>query len=67
MTSQQQGTNMSLAWFGATGVTYQLLGSSDLVNWQPYGSAVSGSNSTISVNVPVGSAPQMFYVFKAVY
>ncbi len=62
-----QGTNVNLAWFGASGVTYQVLCSTNFVTWQPWGDPITGSNAAINIVAPVGSAPQMFFRFGAVY
>jgi len=62
-----QGANVNLGWFGAKGVTYQVLYSTDFVNWQTYGNPISGSNGMINMLIPTGSQSQMFFRFNAVY
>jgi hypothetical protein len=68
LTAQQQGTNLNLSWYGFNGVSYQVLHSPDLSNWLPYGSLIVGSNSSISLAVPIDSTrPADFFRFKASY
>jgi hypothetical protein len=63
----QTNGGVSLAWFGASNVTYQVLSSTNLTDWQPYGSPIQGSNGTINVMAPATGGPQMFFRFGAVY
>jgi hypothetical protein len=67
LNAMPQGTNINLGWFGARGVIYQVLYSTDLITWQPFGNPVSGSNGMINLTVPTGNTPQMFFRFGAVY
>jgi hypothetical protein len=67
LTQQPQGTNMNLYWFGINGVTYQMLCSSNLVNWQPYGVALVGTNGPMSCTVPLGPDPAKFFRFGTSY
>jgi hypothetical protein len=59
------GTNFVLGWHGYSGVRYQLLYSTNLVNWLPYGSVVNGSNAFIGVPVPVAGEPMQFFRVRA--
>lgn len=55
------GTNLSLSWPGIAGVTYQAWSSTDLINWVPYGSAISGANGPIQILVPATNSPAAFF------
>ena len=59
--SQLQGTNLLLNWRGITGVTYQPLWSTNLVEWFPYGGLLVGSNGVVNLQVPVDDDPMKFF------
>jgi hypothetical protein len=59
--SQLQGTNLLLNWRGITGVTYQPLWSTNLVDWFPYGGLMVGSNGVMLLRVPVEADPMKFF------
>lgn len=61
------GTNLNFSWYGVNGVVYQLMYSTDLINWQPYGPVFVGSNSPAAVALPVAPAPQMFFRLSVNY
>jgi hypothetical protein len=65
MTGAQQGGNLNLSWFGASGATYQVQCSTNLVDWTPYGAPVTGGNAMINITAPVATAGQMFFRFNA--
>ena len=68
LTSQRQGTNMNLNWYGINGVSYQVLYSTNLVNWLPYSSPITGSNAAVSVLIPIDVTSQAdFFRFSAGY
>jgi len=60
-----QGTNFVLGWYGYSGVSYQLLYSTNLVNWLPYGGVMVGSNAFIQVPAPVEGEPMQFFRVQA--
>jgi hypothetical protein len=60
-----QGPNLNLNWYGANGVTYQIQDSTDLINWVPYGTPITGTNGPISISIPTAGSPQMFFRFGA--
>jgi hypothetical protein len=60
-----QDTNLLMSWQGISGVTYQLLYSTNLVDWLPYGAPISGSNAVMQVPVPTGSDPVKFFRVQA--
>jgi len=64
---QSDGTNMNVGWYGISGASYQILCSTDLVNWVPYGDPMPGSNGPATITVPVTNAPQMFFQLNATY
>jgi hypothetical protein len=68
LNTSQQGTNLNLSWYGINGVSYQILYSSNLVNWVPYGLPVKGTNGPAGVLIPIDLAsPADFFRFSAGY
>ena len=59
--SQLQGADLLLNWRGITGVTYQPLWSTNLVEWFPYGGLLVGSNGVMKLQVPVDDDPMKFF------
>lgn len=64
---QLQGANLTVNWYGIAGVTYQPLCSTNLVDWQPWGGPLAGSNAPIELTMPVTGAPQLFVRLRASY
>jgi hypothetical protein len=58
---QLQGTNLFLNWRGITGVTYQPLWSTNLVDWFPFGGLLFGSNGVMELRVPMDDDPMKFF------
>ncbi len=52
---------LTFQWFGANGVTYQLLCSTNLVDWQPCLSAMLGTNGPVALAVPTTNDPRRFF------
>jgi len=68
LSSQRQGTNVNLNWYGINGVSYQVLYSSNLVNWVPYSLPVMGTNGPASAAIPIDVTSQAdFFRFSAGY
>lgn len=63
--SRQQGTNCHVEWYGLSGVGYQPQSSTNLVNWADYGSLRNGTNGPLWFNVPITSAPRMFFRIRS--
>jgi len=61
LASSLAGTNLSLAWPGLAGVTYQAWSSTDLINWVPYGNALPGANAPMQILVPLDASPAVFF------
>jgi hypothetical protein len=59
------GTNLSLAWPGISGVTYQAWSSTNLVDWLPYGNAILGTNGAMQINLLQDGSPQVFFKLGA--
>ncbi len=55
LTTSLSGGNCSLNWNGVSGVTYQVLWSTNLVTWQPFGSPIAGTNGLIQMMLPRGT------------
>ena len=67
LTAQVQGSTLNLTWYGLNGVSYQVLSSSNLVDWAPYGSALLGTNGPMSLAVPLGTESMKFFRFGTTY
>ncbi len=68
LTSQKQGPNLVLTWYGINGVSYQLVYSSDLVNWLPFDSGLLlGTNGPMTLPLPIGPDKAKFFRFSANY
>jgi hypothetical protein len=57
--------NLALRWWGLPGVSYQALYSTNLINWLPYGSLITGTNGGMQILVPVSSDPAKFFRIQA--
>jgi len=58
------GSNAVVSWPSATGRTYQVQKSTNLVNWSNLGSAVSGDGSTKSKTDAIGATKAFFKVIE---
>jgi hypothetical protein len=58
---QLQTNACLLNWYGLSGVTYQPLCSTNLVNWLPYNGPVTGTNGPMQLLLPMGTDPIMFF------
>jgi hypothetical protein len=65
LSSRQQGTDCHVEWYGLSGVGYQPQSSTNLVNWTDYGSVRNGTNGPLWLNVPITSAPRMFFRIRS--
>jgi hypothetical protein len=65
VSGQRAGTNFLFSWFGINGVSYQVLSSTDLAHWTPYGAPIQGTGTNLSLLVPLSSNPQQFFRFLA--
>jgi hypothetical protein len=63
----QASGGCTVACYGLNGVSYQLLYSSDLVNWSPYGGPVLGTNGPMCFDVPQDGTPAKFFRFTTSY
>jgi hypothetical protein len=62
------GTNLLLNWSGIPGIAYQVVWSTDLVNWQPLGSPVNGTNGPMQIALPVDNTQtNAFFRLQAIY
>jgi hypothetical protein len=59
--------NLGFSWYGITGVTYQLLCSSNMVDWAPCASPIVGGNAPLMLSMPTTNGPQMFYRLSVSY
>jgi hypothetical protein len=61
-------TNVVFNWQGLPGVSYQVYYSTNLMNWLPYGAAITGSNGPVQIIiVPTNGGPAEFFSVQASY
>ncbi len=65
VTATVRAAHLFFEWHGYTSVRYQLLGSTNLVDWVPFGSGVVGSNALIQLPVPIAGEPMQFFRVRA--
>ncbi len=58
--------NTWLIWTGVPGVAYQAYSSTNLIEWEPFGDPVPGTNALMKFAVPVGDQPALFLRLEAV-
>jgi hypothetical protein len=61
VTPTAQGGTFNLLWNGATGASYQVESSTDLVHWQSFGGVMTGSNGVNSIVLPIGADPGTYF------
>jgi hypothetical protein len=64
---QVQTNSCVLSWNGISGVAYQPLYSTNLVDWLPYADALPGTNGPMQFVMPIDTAPQLFFRVGASY
>jgi hypothetical protein len=52
-------------WNGIASVTYQAYSSTDLVDWQPVGSPLPGTNGLMQFLTPLNGQPLQFFRIQA--
>jgi len=67
LSSQVSGGNINLCCTGVKGVTYQMLCSTNLVDWMPCGPQTVGTNGPITTSLPLGNEPAKFFRFRTSY
>jgi hypothetical protein len=60
-----QGTNLLLRCYGYSGVGYQVLSSTNFVDWLPYSDWLPGTNGPVEVLIPLGPDPMEFFRIQA--
>jgi hypothetical protein len=53
--------NAVIGWMGLSGVNYQVYCSPDLLNWQPWGGIIGGTNGPIQMLIPLSTNSQQFF------
>jgi hypothetical protein len=61
LTAEIASTNLVLSWRGIPGVTYQLYSSTNLVDWLPCNDPFVGTNGVVSIPVPIGTEPMLYF------
>lgn len=64
LTGERVGANLACKWWGVRGVSYQLLYSTNLVDWLSYGSSTPGTNGLMTVTLPAGVGPAAYFRFR---
>jgi hypothetical protein len=59
------GTNFALTWLGMAGVSYQTAWSTNLINWQPIGPLLPGTNGPMQSLLPLNGLPTQFFRVQA--
>ena len=67
LTSQVQTHSFIMNWCGLSGVTYQLLYSTDLVKWASWGFPMPGTNGPLQTSVLLATGHHMFFRVEATY
>ena len=67
LASGLNGINLVVSWAGIPGVTYQLLCSTNLVDWQSVGGALAGTNGPMQIVLPLDTAPAAFFRVSATH
>jgi hypothetical protein len=65
--SSASGGNFTMNWYGISGVTYQVLWSPDLINWQPLGNTLAGTNGPMQMVVPSNTNAASFFEIQATH
>jgi len=65
LTGQRVGADLAFNWWGLRGVTYQLLYSTNLADWIPYGGPIIGTNGPMSSTLPIGSEPAVYFRYRS--
>lgn len=65
LSSTISGGSFNLSWYGLAGVTYQAYSSTNLTDWQPFGSPLPGSNGLMQVVTPMSNQPIQFLRIQA--
>ncbi|MDB6026648.1 MAG: hypothetical protein JWM68_2871, partial [Verrucomicrobiales bacterium] len=60
LSTTSTSSDLTFGIFGVSQMKYQAYSSSNLVDWIPYGSVIIGSNSNISLTLPMLSTNQFF-------
>jgi hypothetical protein len=65
LSSSVTGGNFNLTWGGLAGVTYQAYSSTNLVDWQPVGALLPGTNGLMQFVTPLDGQPLQFFRIQA--
>jgi hypothetical protein len=67
LTIQVQTNAYIFSWYGIQDLNYQLLYSTDLVDWRPFTGSLPGTNGPLQLVVPFGTASKAFFRVRASY
>jgi hypothetical protein len=65
LSSTVSGGNFNVMWNGIAGVTYQAYSSTNLVDWQPVGAPLPGTNGLMRFVTPLDDQPLQFFRIQA--
>jgi hypothetical protein len=60
----QTDTNVACSWYAYSGVVYQVLASSNLVDWTPWGGGIPGTNGMLQFAYPPTQPKQFFRIIS---
>jgi hypothetical protein len=61
LTARVETNTYALSWYGVSGVTYQPLYSTNLVDWLPYRDVLPGTNGPMQLLMPLNGEPMQFF------
>jgi hypothetical protein len=67
LTTRAETNTQILSWYGISGVNYQGLYSTNLVDWLPYGGVLPGTNGPLQLLMPMDTNPLGFFRVGATY
>jgi hypothetical protein len=62
----REPAGLAVGWYAVAGATYQVLWSSNLVDWVPYDLPVIGTNGPVRLSLPFQQTPVGFYRLQVV-
>lgn len=57
-------SDVTISWFGESGISYQLQSNTNLAAWTDLGGPVTGANATVTVTVTMSAKPKAFFRLK---
>ena len=67
ITTQVSSNSLTFNWYGAAGVSYEAMCSSNLVDWVPCNALFLGTNGPLQMAIRTGPGPMLFFRVMATY